>query len=108
MKTPFLLTLTLLHLSSANTTTDPTTKKGWTAPLSTLDAGLSGTITVLDPNKLLITDYTLEDASAPALYWWGTATANLRDGFRVSSKRVDEVASAEMYTIELDVGCDEI
>jgi hypothetical protein len=105
MKNSFILALTLLHLASANADTgDATTKKGWTGKLSSLDAGLGGTVTVVEADQLLINDYKLEDAAAPALYWWGTATSNLGDGFRISNKQVDKAASSNTYTIDLDAG----
>ncbi|KAK5661079.1 hypothetical protein OQA88_10969 [Cercophora sp. LCS_1] len=104
MKTPFILALTLLQLASANADTDATAKKGWAGQLSSLDGGLGGTVTVVEADQLLINDYKLEDASAPALYWWGSATSNLGDGFRISTKQVDEAASSNTYTIDLDAG----
>lgn len=101
MKTSFLLALALLHLTSADTT-----KTGWSGTLSSLDAGLGGTITVLNTTHLLITNYKLDDASAPALYWWGSTTASLAGGFRISNTQVKEPASSSggTYMVSLDAG----
>ncbi|KAM7192562.1 hypothetical protein V8F20_008771 [Naviculisporaceae sp. PSN 640] len=110
MKTTFLLT-TLLSLASAVLTAavspeDTSTKKGWSGKLSSLDGGLEGTVTVdTSGSSLTVTDYKLEDASAPALYWWGSASSSLSDGFRISNKQVTEPSGSETaYTIELDAG----
>jgi hypothetical protein len=47
-----------------------TEKIGYSGVLTKTDAGLGGTVTVKDAMTLEITSYTLEDASAPALYWY--------------------------------------
>lgn len=79
-------------------------KVGWSGELSSLDAGLGGTVTVKDKETLEITDYTLEDAGAPALYWWGATSDELADGFRISNTQVTEAADGEPLTIKLDAG----
>lgn len=80
------------------------TKMGWAGELSSLDGGLGGTVVVTDANTLVINDYRLEDASAPALYWWGSTSSDLSDGFRISNQQVDEAATSDTYTITLDAG----
>ncbi len=85
-------------------TRDTTSKTGWTGTLSSLDGGLGGTVVVTDTNTLTVNNYKLEDGSAPALYWWGSTSDNLADGFRISNKQVDGVASSDTYTIMLDAG----
>lgn len=98
-------TLAFTLFSTLSAAQAPTTQKvGWTGTLSTLDGGLGGKVTVVDPTTLMITSYTLKDASAPALYWWGTTTGALKDGFRISSKQVTEAAKTNTLTISLDSG----
>ncbi|RYP04875.1 hypothetical protein DL764_004198 [Monosporascus ibericus] len=77
---------------------------GDTGVLNGLDAGLAGTVTVRDENTLEISGYTLEDASAPALYWWGATTEDLSSGWRIHTERVATTASDETITIPLDNG----
>ncbi|KAF2431887.1 hypothetical protein EJ08DRAFT_648560 [Tothia fuscella] len=84
---------------------DPSAQKiGWSGKLSSLDGGLGGTVSVVDSKNLMIKGYTLADASAPALYWWGTTDGVLKDGFRISNKQVKEKASTNSLTIMLDAG----
>jgi hypothetical protein len=101
---PLFALLAVAHLVSSQTTSFP--KANYTGTLSSLDGGLSGTITVTSPTTLLVTRYTLEDASAPALYWWGTANSQLRDGFRISNTQVTKKTTGadQSYTIMLDAG----
>jgi len=81
------------------------TKVGWTGVLSSLDGGLGGTVTVLDPTTLMISGYTLKDASAPALYWWGTTDGTIKDGFRISNMHVTTTSpSPSTITIKIDAG----
>jgi hypothetical protein len=80
------------------------TKKDWTGQLSSLDGGLGGIVVVADTDKLVVNNYRLEDASAPALYWWGSKTSALGDGFRISNKQVQQAASSDTYTITLNAG----
>ncbi|KAM7214814.1 hypothetical protein V8F06_009804 [Rhypophila decipiens] len=103
---PTQIILTLLSLASAavQAADSDKDKKGWSGKLSTLDGGLEGTVTVSAPDKLVVTDYKLEDASAPALYWWGSATSSLSDGFRISNKHVTEKATLDTTEIMLDAG----
>jgi hypothetical protein len=96
------LGVTTFQLIAAQETS--TQKVGWSGKLSSLDGGLEGTISVLNSNTLMITDYKLEDASAPALYWWGTTNDVLKDGFRISNAQVKEKASTNSLTIMLDAG----
>ncbi|KAF9870915.1 domon domain-containing protein [Colletotrichum karsti] len=79
-------------------------KVGWSGKLSSLDGGLGGTITVVDASTLMISDYTLKDASAPALYWWGTTGNTIKDGFRISNEQVTHAATSNSLTIKLDAG----
>jgi hypothetical protein len=79
-------------------------KAGYSGELSSLDGGLGGTVTVVDAETLRINDYQLEDASAPALYWWGSEDDDLSNGFRVSSEQVTDAAETDTLTIELDNG----
>lgn len=72
--------------------------------LSSLDAGLMGTVMVKDMDTLEISGYTLEAASAPALYWWGSETEDLSSGFRINKDQVTETADDETLTIALDNG----
>jgi len=91
-------------LSGTFAQSDATTKTGWSGKLSSLDGGLEGVVTVVDPTTLLIKDYKLEDGHAPALYWWGSTTNSLKNGFRISSKLVNMVSKGQDLTVKLDVG----
>lgn len=77
---------------------------GYSGTLSSLDGGLGGTVTVTDANTLTITNYKLKDASAPALYWWGTTDGVIKDGFRISSTQVTQAATSDTLIIKLDAG----
>jgi hypothetical protein len=79
-------------------------KVGDAGVLKGLDAGLAGTVTVKDKNTLEISGYTLEDASAPALYWWGANDENLSSGRRINNERVTATASGSTITVALDNG----
>ncbi|KAJ5017262.1 hypothetical protein K4K57_009168 [Colletotrichum sp. SAR 10_99] len=81
-----------------------TQKIGWSGKLSSLDGGLGGTLTVIDASTLMISDYTLKDASAPALYWWGATDDVIKHGFRISNEQVTKAASTNTLTIKLDAG----
>ena len=94
------LASSILNLATAQ----DITKIGWTGTLSSLDGGLGGIISVVDSKTLQISNYKLADASAPALYWWGSTTDSLKDGFRISSVHVTEKAKSNSLTINLDVG----
>ncbi|GAB1319408.1 hypothetical protein MFIFM68171_09618 [Madurella fahalii] len=100
--TVFALVSAVFQISTAQAPAD--TKMGWAGELSSLDGGLGGTVVVTDANTLVINDYRLEDASAPALYWWGSTSSDLADGFRISNTQVDEAATSDTYTITLDAG----
>lgn len=52
----------------------------------------------------MISDYTLKDASAPALYWWGATDDAIKNGFRISNEQVTKAASTNTLTIKLDAG----
>jgi hypothetical protein len=90
--------------SGAIAQSDATTKTGWTGKLSSLDGGLQGVVTVVDSTTLLIKGYTLEDGHAPALYWWGSTSNNLKDGFRISNMLMDKVVKGQDLTVKLNVG----
>ncbi|KAM4054461.1 electron transfer DM13 domain-containing protein [Hirsutella rhossiliensis] len=77
---------------------------GWSGTLSSLDGGLGGTVKVVDNTTLMISDYKLKDASAPALYWWGSTTDNLPSGFRINNEQVTKPAAGDSNTIKLDAG----
>ena len=79
-------------------------KIGSSGELSSLDAGLGGTVNVVDSTTLEIPDFVIEDASAPALYWWGATDDDLADGFRISEQEVTEEADGELLEIPLDSG----
>ena len=79
-------------------------KIGYSGELDSRDAGLGGTVNVVDSTTLEIPDFVIEDASAPALYWWGATDENLADGFRISEKEVTEEADGELLEIPLDSG----
>ncbi|KAK1750990.1 hypothetical protein QBC47DRAFT_392048 [Echria macrotheca] len=82
------------------------TKMGWSGTLSSLDGGLGGTVTVTNATALTITNYALADASAPALYWWGSKSASIGDGsgFRISNEHVAQAATTNTHIIVLDAG----
>ncbi|KAJ2902575.1 hypothetical protein MKZ38_000335 [Zalerion maritima] len=78
---------------------------GATGDLSSLDAGLQGTVTVKDSDTLEISGYTLEDASAPALYWWGhNEEDDIESGYRINNEQVTETADDETIDVALDAG----
>jgi hypothetical protein len=53
----------------------------------------------------MISNYELQDASAPALYWWGTTDGVLKDGFRISNDHITMAATKPTdMTIKLDAG----
>lgn len=89
--------LTLASLASAAET-------GWSGTIQTKDGGLGGVVTVVNDTTLMISKYTLKDASAPALYWWGATDSNLPKGFRINNERVSEPAKTDSITIALDAG----
>ena len=68
------------------------------------EGGLQGTVAVQDAHTVVIEHYTLEDAGAPSLYWWGSATDDLSSGFRISEKQVTEIAEDITLRIPLDAG----
>ncbi len=72
--------------------------------LSSLDGGLAGTVRVVDSDTLEIADFTIQDASAPGLYWWGSESDNLSDGFRISNAQVTQEADGESLDVALDAG----
>jgi hypothetical protein len=101
--TPITFALFLFStLAAADVTSQQ--KIGWTGTITNTDGGLGGTVTVVDAKTLKITDYTLEDASAPALYWWGSTSDVLKDGFRISDEQVTMAAETDSLTISLDAG----
>ncbi|KAF5982788.1 hypothetical protein FBULB1_4108 [Fusarium bulbicola] len=79
-------------------------KMGDSGALSSLDAGLGGTVEVVSNTELKITDYELKDASAPALYWWGSKTKDLSSGFRINKERISDTSSKTDIMVELDAG----
>jgi Electron transfer DM13 len=83
---------------------DSPNKDGYTGTLSSLDGGLEGTVTVIDTNTLEVMDFTIEDASAPALYWWGSETEALSEGFRISNARVTDAVMGVDLMVSLDAG----
>lgn len=99
-----LLALTLLPIAFAADSNSTITKIGWSGKLSSRDGGLGGTVKVVDSKTLQIIDYKLEEASAPALYWWGATDGDIGSGFRISNERVSEAAKSDSLTIALDVG----
>ncbi|KAI9798685.1 MAG: hypothetical protein M1833_004674 [Piccolia ochrophora] len=68
------------------------------------EGGLSGSVFVQDARSLLIKDYQLLDAAAPALYWWGASTDDLSSGFRISEEQVIETSAGGELQIKLDSG----
>ncbi|KAF5550893.1 electron transfer DM13 domain-containing protein [Fusarium napiforme] len=79
-------------------------KMGDSGALSSLDAGLGGTVEVVSNTELKITDYQLKDASAPALYWWGSKTDDLSSGFRINKERISDTSSKMDIMVKLDAG----
>jgi hypothetical protein len=95
----------LLALSPATIfAAESPSKDGYSGTLSSLDGGLGGTVTVIDANTIEIMDFTLEDASAPALYWWGSETEELSSGFRISNAQVTDSAMGVDLMVNLDAG----
>lgn len=89
--------LTLASLASA-------AEMGWSGTIQTKDGGLGGVVSVVNDTTLMISKYTLKDASAPALYWWGATDSNLPKGFRINNMRVSEAAKTDTIMINLDAG----
>lgn len=79
-------------------------KVGFEGELSSLDGGLGGTVVVVDSETIRIDNYELEEASAPALYWWGSESEELSEGFRIVSQQVTEAADTDTLTLGLDEG----
>ncbi|WPH04380.1 Hypothetical protein R9X50_00727100 [Acrodontium crateriforme] len=79
-------------------------KIGWTGTIATKDGGLGGTVKVINTTSLMIENYTLKDASAPALHWWGATGGDISTGFRISMNRVDMAATSNTLEIPLDAG----
>jgi hypothetical protein len=78
---------------------------GWTGRLSSLSGGLEGEVSVINSDTLVINNYELQDASAPALYWWGSTTTTLKDGFRISNMHITQTqTSPTNITIDLNAG----
>ncbi len=97
--------LAVLALSALSTSARASSDKtGFSGALSSLDGGLGGTVTVQDAKTLSIKDYRLKDASAPALYWWGATSDNLKSGFRISDKQVRGTSDGGNLEIPLDAG----
>ncbi|KAI9800019.1 MAG: hypothetical protein M1833_003548 [Piccolia ochrophora] len=94
--------ITIAQDTSANSNED--TKVGYSGTLSSLDGGLQGTVKVVDSDTLEISDYELEEASAPALYWWGSTDDSLENGFRISNTQVSEASTGDSLEIKLDAG----
>lgn len=94
-----------LFQAASSQSAGPNDKTGWSGKLSSLDGGLGGTVTVVNTSALVVNDYALEDASAPALYWWGSKSSSLGEGgFRISNEQVKEAAKTNTYVIPLDAG----
>lgn len=96
-----LTTLSLLSLTSGFASA---AEQGWSGTIKSLDGGLGGTVTVVNDTTLSISQYALKDASAPALYWWGSTTSDLPKGFRINNERVSMPASTDSIMIALDAG----
>ncbi|RFU80614.1 hypothetical protein TARUN_1569 [Trichoderma arundinaceum] len=79
-------------------------KVGDSGTLSSLDGGLGGVVTVASNSSLEISQYELADASAPALYWWGSTSDDLSAGFRISNTHITEAATSDSITVNLDAG----
>ncbi|KAH0538905.1 hypothetical protein FGG08_004496 [Glutinoglossum americanum] len=90
--------------TNSSSSSDATTKPNWSGSLSTLSGGLSGTVKVTSPTTLLIQNFKLGDASAPALYWWGSATPALKSGFRISNAQVKTPSGGADLVVQLDAG----
>ena len=103
-KTLVISALSLLPMAMAADANSTTSKVGWSGKLSTKDGGLSGIVVVIDSETLQINNYNLEEASAPALYWWGATDGDLGSGFRISNEQVTKTASDQTLTIALDNG----
>lgn len=77
---------------------------GDSGTLSSLDGGLGGVATVTSKSTIEISQYKLADASAPALYWWGSTSDDLSSGFRISNTHITQAATSDSLTINLDAG----
>ena len=51
----------------------------------------------------MVSNYELQDASAPALYWWGTKDGVLKDGFRISNHHI---TTATMKPTDMKINLD--
>ena len=101
----FLSSIILVAGLFSGTLAEGTDKTGYTGTLSSLSGGLQGTVTVVDPTTIKISNYELQDASAPALYFWGTTDGILKDGFRISNTHVTSAQPKPTdITIKLDTG----
>lgn len=101
MVTGTLLALTSLGLAAV---VSAQAQPGFTGTIEGMDGGLAGTFEVVDETTLELTGFTLEDGSAPALYWWGSETSDLSSGFRISDEQVTGEHEDEELTIKLDTG----
>ncbi|KAK5996191.1 hypothetical protein PT974_04619 [Cladobotryum mycophilum] len=99
---PSVQTITLLFLAIASNVS--ASSVGDAGTLSSLDGGLGGVVTVADDKTLKVSSYKLADASAPALYWWGSTSEKLDAGFRISNTHITTAASSDSLTITLDAG----
>ncbi|PTB35022.1 uncharacterized protein TrAFT101_006438 [Trichoderma asperellum] len=99
-------TMRTLSLLSAFTlpVTITASQVGDSGTLSSLDGGLGGVVTVVSNSSLKISKYELADASAPELYWWGSASKDLSSGFRISNAHITQAATSDSLTINLDAG----
>ncbi|KAH0556076.1 hypothetical protein GP486_005989 [Trichoglossum hirsutum] len=88
----------------SSSSSDSSTKAGWSGTLSSLSGGLQGVVKVVDPTTLMISNFKLGDASAPALYWWGAKDGNLKGGFRISNTQIKDTSAGKDITIKLDAG----
>lgn len=77
-------------------------KIGWSGTVESLDGGFEGTFEVQDESTLVLKEFTLEDGSAPALYWWASETEELKDGVRISETRITGEHENEELEIPLD------
>jgi Electron transfer DM13 len=99
------LAVAAISLASVVVGQDATAQKiGWSGTLMKTDGGLAGIVTVVDAATLMITNYKLVDASAPALYWWGAVDGNLKGGFRISNEQITQASTSDKLTIKLDAG----
>ncbi|CAM1503128.1 Fc.00g079040.m01.CDS01 [Cosmosporella sp. VM-42] len=103
-KTLVISALSLIPTAIAADSNSTASKVGWSGKLSSLDGGLGGTVKVVDSKSLQIDNYKLEEASAPALYWWGATDGDVGSGFRISNERVSKSAESDSLTIALDAG----